>query len=280
MTSYVHGDPLTLQEYRDSDLGLRPSHKKLLGLIDTSDPAWPSIAAALREMADSGVEINDATFAVAVKIGTHRLAELDATKRPGRRTVYVTPPLESAGSIVYYIRRGSLIKIGTTVDPQVRFGTLMPNEILAFEPGTIKEERMRQHQFRHLKFRGEHFRPEPELLEHARQLRILHGDPDPTWPSIATTEHERAYRAKMDRPDLPGPASGRKLTAREAKDYLGVKPETLSGWIFRRSISVAGRDDRGRQVFHLEHLVALHNRPASIRARAAQRARLDKRTTR
>jgi hypothetical protein len=282
MSAYVYGDPFTLPEYRDADFGVRPSFKKLLKLIDTSDPAWPHTAAALREMTEAGIEVDEAAFATAVKLGAHRLAELDATKRACRRVKYETPPLESAGSIVYYIRRGRVIKIGTTVVPVMRFTNLMPDEILAFEPGTVKVERMRHRQFQHLRCRGEHFRPEPELLEHARQLRRIHGNPDPSWPTVATLEKAargREWNGSAFAP--PESASGRSLTAAEAETYLGIRKGTLSGWVFRRVISPAGRNERGHQVFYLEHLLALHDRPAAVRGRNAQSGRrMDNGTTR
>lgn len=93
-----------------------------------------------------------------------------------------------AGSIVYYIRRGQAIKIGSTTNPMTRFTVLMPDEILAFEPGATTEERKRHRQFQHLRCFGEHFKPDPELLEHALDLRRIHGDPDPAWPTVAILE--------------------------------------------------------------------------------------------
>jgi hypothetical protein len=56
------------------DTGLRPSHQALLRLIDMTDPSWPSVAAVLREMADAGVEIDEAAVKTAAKLGAHRFA--------------------------------------------------------------------------------------------------------------------------------------------------------------------------------------------------------------
>lgn len=272
MKSYVHGDSFTLQEFRDAGAGLRPSHEKLLQLVDTNDPAWPHIAAALREMTDAGIEIDESAISIAARLGGHRLAELDATKRPDRKVIYETPPLATAGSIVYYIRRGQVIKIGTTRAPGMRFAALMPDEILAFEPGTAKEEKMRHRQFHHLRCQGEHFKPEPELTEHARQLRHVHGDPDPSWPTVAGLIKTRAAREEMGPGfGLPDPASGVKLTAMEARSCLGINRGTLSSWVYHKAITPAGRNDRGLQLFHFEHLVALHDKPAAVRSRAAAR---------
>jgi hypothetical protein len=264
----VHGDSLTLQEYRDSSTGLRPSHQELLGMIDTSDPAWPATAAALREMANAGVEINEAAFAIAAKLGAHRLAMLDAHYEPSRRAVYEMVPLAAADSIVYYIRRGDVIKIGTTVDPPKRFAALMPDEILAYEPGRRKQELARHRQFAHLRCQGEHFRPAPELVEHIRRARELYGDPDPSWPTTASLARERAA-AQVNAEALPPLTSDEKITAAEAYSRFGIKPGTLGAWVRNRRISMAGRNDRGHHLYHAEHLAFLHAKTVARRRRVA-----------
>jgi hypothetical protein len=232
-------------------------------MIDTSDPAWPGTAAVLREMADAGVEIDRAALTIATKLGAHRLASLDAAKAPSRRPTYDLAALASAKSIVYYIRRGEVIKIGTTSVPVMRFTALLPDEILAFEPGTVREETCRHRQFAHLRCQGEHFRPAPELLAHIRCMRQLHGEPDPAWPTVASL----GMVPEPVRDDLPPPVSAEKLTVAEASGRLGIKTGTIRAWVARRRISPAGRDERGRQQYHIEHLLALrdrlHGRPRS-----------------
>lgn len=118
----------------------------------------------------------------------NRGSQLDRGRHQRRREGSGAPLVRTLGAIVYYIRRGEVIKIGTTTTPWQRFATLRPDEILAFEPGTVIEERMRHQQFRHLRCAGEHFRAEPELLEHIAQVRQIHGGPDPSWPTGATIE--------------------------------------------------------------------------------------------
>jgi len=179
--SYVYGDPYIPQEFRDAETGLRPSMQELLDLIDMDDPTWPATAAVLREMAEAGVEIDKAALAIASKLGAHRLANLDEVKISPRDPWRMV----AIGSIVYYIRRGPVIKIGWSGAPGARFLDLLPDEILAFEPGGVKEETFRHRQFAHLRCRNEYFRPAPELMEHIRLTREAHGDPHPDWPTIA-----------------------------------------------------------------------------------------------
>ena len=83
-------------------------------------------------------------------------------------------------SVVYYVRIGETIKIGTTVNMKARMGGLMIDEVLATEPGDRQLEAMRHKQFRHLRIRGERFRPEPDLMSHIAMIREHCGEPKMT----------------------------------------------------------------------------------------------------
>lgn len=269
MKSYIHGDPLVPVELRDKDTGLRPSHEALLRLIDTTDPAWPTVAALLREMADAGVKVDEAAFGIAVKVGAHRFAAQEAKRQASRRITYVPVPLASTDSIVYYVRRGDLIKIGTTVDPARRFSALLPDEILAYEPGGPKEETFRHRQFSHLKGRGDHFRQAPELLEHVRCVREMYGDPDPSWPTVAT------HRVKLKSAVLTAPegGDGEMLPAAELAVRLGMKEGTLRSWIHHGRLVAYGRNERGHLIFCLESATALRDALAARRSQGTRSKR-------
>lgn len=86
----------------------------------------------------------------------------------------------AAQSVVYYVRIGETIKIGTTTNMKARMGGLMVDEVLATEPGDRQLEAMRHKQFRHLRIRGERFRPEPDLLSHVAMVREHYGEPNMT----------------------------------------------------------------------------------------------------
>jgi MerR family regulatory protein len=253
-----YSEPRTPQEIRDSDSGLRPSHQALLRLIDMSDPAWPSIAGVLREMTDAGVEIGEAALVIAAKVGTHRFATATVKAHPGRRPASHQATLSgTSDSIVYYIRRGDLIKIGTTADPVTRPGRLMPDKILAFEPGDADQETLRHRQFDHLRCHGEYFRSAPELSDHIRQLRHLHGKPDPSWPTTATP---RRHRGKRPADSLPPLISRERLTAAEASERFGISPHAVWYWARSGLIDQAGEDDNGHRLFYAEHLLAQNAR--------------------
>jgi hypothetical protein len=262
--SYVYGDPLVPVELRDKDAGLRPSHKKLLQLIDMTDPVWPTTAAILREMAEAGVEIDEVTHGIAVKVAAYRVKTAECRRQSSRRIAFVSVPLASMGSIVYYIRRGDLIKIGFTEDPAQRFSALLPDEILAYEPGGRNEETFRHRQFGHLQGRGENFRQAPELLEHIRGVREMYGDPDPAWPTVAN--HRGNRNAAVQIPDLDG-GDGEMLTVPALCERLQVKGGTMRYWARQGKITVAGRNEYGRPLYSLEQATALRDKLADRKAR-------------
>lgn len=75
-------------------------------------------------------------------------------------------------SVVYYVMRGGLIKIGTTANFAERMRALDPDEVLATEPGGRDLEKARHKQFAALLAkRQEWFTPGPELREHIETLK-------------------------------------------------------------------------------------------------------------
>jgi len=80
--------------------------------------------------------------------------------------------------VVYYLRFGERIKIGTTANPRQRFGAIWHDELLAFERGDRRVEQRRHAEFGDLRMqRTEWFAPGDSLLEHIAQLRAGVDDP-------------------------------------------------------------------------------------------------------
>lgn len=90
-------------------------------------------------------------------------------------------------SVVYYIRIGELVKIGTTTNMTERMTSLVPDEILATEPGDVALERMRHKQFAADRVRGERFRMSAELGSHIAMIREHFGEPKMTGYLPAVT---------------------------------------------------------------------------------------------
>jgi hypothetical protein len=157
---------------------------ELAALLTRNDPASRQIEQTLLIFAASGIELSRQTVEMAVKVGQyyHRLdEELNASARG------VKP--DQDGGVVYYVRRGSMIKIGTTINMQKRMTAIPPDEILATEPGSYSLEAQRHRQFRNLRVRGqvEWFHAAPLLQEHVLGVRALHGEPDPTLPVLRSS---------------------------------------------------------------------------------------------
>lgn len=75
------------------------------------------------------------------------------------------------GPVVYYVRIGNRVKIGTSVNLPDRLSTINPEEVLAVEPGDIRTERRRHREFANLRTHGEWFRYEEPLTQHIEQIR-------------------------------------------------------------------------------------------------------------
>jgi len=152
--------------------------------VTGDEPALFEISRAAVEMMAAGVEMDDAATAIAVKLGRARHAEMLQREFP-------LPPPPPKPGVVYYIRRGNLIKIGTTVELRSRMQALLPNEVLATEPGDAKLEKKRHQQFSSTKVPGqrEWFEPSDALTTHIAAVRAEHGEPDPTLPTLQAQEN-------------------------------------------------------------------------------------------
>lgn len=100
------------------------------------------------------------------------LAEVDQqTVLPGMRPA---PERDDRENVVYYLRFGDRIKIGTTKSLRVRLAHLPHDELLAVEPGGYDVESSRHRQFRAHRISGEWFHAHDELTMHAARIREEH----------------------------------------------------------------------------------------------------------
>ena len=94
--------------------------------------------------------------------------------------------------VVYYLRFGDRIKIGTSARPRRRLAAIWHDELLALERGDRAVERARHEQFAAQRHgRTEWFTADGELLEHVRAL--ADGQPDP-WALHARWRSEAVAR--------------------------------------------------------------------------------------
>lgn len=165
---------------------------RLSKLVDLSDPAFHSIAEVLTDMAGAGVEFTPEIINAVIKAGR---ARHDRERRtPGFAPEPERPATE--GEVVYYIRRGNIIKIGTTANLRQRMLALMPDEILAVEPGgwALEQQRHRQFEAQRIDRQSEYFFPGAELRRHISRVRAEHGAPSAGLPRLAAASRDWAQR--------------------------------------------------------------------------------------
>lgn len=132
------------------------------------------LMAAARKMANAKLE-EDRREAARIKAARQREAEaqaaLDALK-PGSFG-------DASDGVVYYIRRGKYVKIGTTTNLKNRMRDLMPDEVLAVEPGSYSLEHTLHYDFRDIRLSPdrEYFELTEELQAHIDGVLKKHGPP-------------------------------------------------------------------------------------------------------
>jgi hypothetical protein len=165
-------------------LGGKDRAAELAPLLNSKDPAFRQIQQTLLIFAASGIELSQQAVEMAVKVGQyyHRIDEELSDSARGLKP-------DQDGGVVYYVRRGSMIKIGTTINMQKRMTAILPDEILATEPGSYSLEAQRHREFRSLRVQGqtEWFHAAPLLQQHVLSVRALYGEPDPTLPVLRSS---------------------------------------------------------------------------------------------
>jgi hypothetical protein len=128
----------------------------------------------------AGIEMTDEVMAAALQLARTRVEkqrrEVAAIAgRPEKRA----PNGDAIGGVVYYFRRGKYVKIGTTINLKQRMRELVPDQVLAVEPGSYKLERQLHTRFRRDKCPSlrEYFLLSSELQAHIDGVIEKHGPP-------------------------------------------------------------------------------------------------------
>ncbi|MGA4867591.1 GIY-YIG nuclease family protein [Streptomyces lavendulocolor] len=229
------------------DCGPRASMQKVLKKLDMDDPAMAYAARELQQLVRRANDLDEDTIQQAVDRGRAALAE--HARKEAERSRDRIP-----ASIVYYARRANTVKIGTTTNAHARFSTLLPDEVLAWEPGGRTEEQQRHQQFRALRInaRGEYFWHRDELVAHIQNVRTLHGAPDPTWPTLARLPQPTSRAHRPDIPTNPGVA-----TLKAGTRKLGIRYNTAQVWVHRGKLRPILEDADGTKLYLLSDLRSL-----------------------
>jgi hypothetical protein len=126
--------------------------------LDPSDPAFWYVMQKIRDDQANGYKVRE-PWCFEGRLKIHLAKFHEAAHR-------------EAG-LVYYIRVGKFIKIGTSKDVDKRLKSYPPGaKLLATEPGGYQREAERHAQFAaHLAERKEWFTPGPELMTHIKNLQ-------------------------------------------------------------------------------------------------------------
>lgn len=152
-------------------------------LLDDEEPAYSDIVQALADLAfelDSPSDVDEPAVGIAIRIGRAR-----HQRRAQQVQGDPTPPKRIGGTrdahqgFVYYIRRGAMVKIGTTVNLRQRMSDLRPDEVLAVEPGSYAREAELHRLFQHLRVPGqrEWFYAGREIQDHVERVLDQNGPP-------------------------------------------------------------------------------------------------------
>ncbi|MFF3998548.1 GIY-YIG nuclease family protein [Streptomyces cyaneofuscatus] len=156
------------------------------------DPALLPFMSIMAEWRRADIEITEDLMLAAVKLANSRLEEErrnTATLKAARaREAATRAALEALkpgiygdapGGVVYYVRRGKYVKIGTTTNLRNRMRELVPDEILAVEPGSYDLESTLHATFAKARFSPsmEYFHLTEELQRHIAAVLAEHGPP-------------------------------------------------------------------------------------------------------
>jgi hypothetical protein len=155
-------------------------------------PGSPALFEFMRisvEWQKAGVEMTAELVAAATKIAEAHIsnardedARINAQREASAERLAALRPGafgDATDGVVYYIRRGKYVKIGTTTRLRSRMRDLMPDEILAVQPGSYSLEAQLHARFADIRFASwcEYFTLTPELQEHIDSVLAQHGPP-------------------------------------------------------------------------------------------------------
>lgn len=149
----------------------------LTRMLGTGHPLFPDVCRELVQHQREGGELTADVVRRIVARVQERYAGQPLPIRPDVEPTRVVkaPPrfghIPVGEEVVYYMRVGNRVKIGTTTNLRMRLASINPEELLAKEPGGYQLERSRHAQFKSLRTVGEWFKYEGALVDHIEKLK-------------------------------------------------------------------------------------------------------------
>lgn len=153
------------------------------------DPTLLPFIAVVADWQRAGIEMTDELMAAARKLAEAKVEQAHqkaqqinaAREREAEKLAALKPGTygDADNARVYYIRRGKYVKIGTTTNLKQRMRDLMPDEVLAVEPGGYALESNLHAHFAKIRFSPsmEYFELTAELQAHIDAVIEKHGPP-------------------------------------------------------------------------------------------------------
>lgn len=163
-----------------------------------SDPVFPVFIDTATEWKLAGVEMTDEIMLAVRKVSQLQVQRAEERAKVDQvaadrlaLSVQAAPAPPGAfgdapGGVIYYARRGRYVKIGTTVQLRDRMRSLLPDELMAVEPGSFTLERQLHGRFAALRVNPvlEYFHLEGAVAARIKEVRERCGLP----PSGLTLE--------------------------------------------------------------------------------------------
>lgn len=147
---------------------------------------WQSAGIQMTEdLVEAALKLAQAQVELGRKEARHTA---EKRRQEAERLAAVQPEMygDAEHPVVYYILRGKYVKIGTTMNLRERMRDLMPDEVLAVEPGGRALERRLHDHFARIRYSRdrEYFKLTDELREHINAVVATHGPPPPDLSTL------------------------------------------------------------------------------------------------
>lgn len=177
--AHVSRDPrFAVPESTDSPTHWQdPISRQLRDRLGDRPALMATTALELGRLQHCGLELTPESVDKLIDIAIHK-AEVQAKvvqyEPKPRRSRWTDLVAGVEGPVVYYMRIGDRVKIGTSVSLEQRLMTINPEELMALERGGVSVEQARHREFKALRTHGEWFRLEGRLVTHIERLRKPH----------------------------------------------------------------------------------------------------------
>lgn len=167
--SYVRLEGIGRDDRRGEGSWQDPVAQMVVERLGEDNPLFGRVVFALGRLLALSVQLTPEVVDRVIEQEAARPAPRQHAKPAHHRRPRATSPTGTA--VVYYMRLGNRVKIGTTTNLATRMASINPEEVLALEPGGHALEHLRHRQFADLRTKGEWFKYQGKLVDHIASIR-------------------------------------------------------------------------------------------------------------